>query len=75
MTVVVRSWVTPWVTVPAVEPFASVTLIDAGGQVLKYPAEEPDPAMDAVMIVVPGNSAVIWFVSLLIVAIDAVATE
>jgi hypothetical protein len=31
----------------------------AGGQVEKYPADEPEPATDAVIYVVPGSSAVI----------------
>jgi hypothetical protein len=44
-------------------------LILAGGQVEKYPADDPDPATEAVMYVVPGNTAVIWPVSLM-VAID-----
>jgi hypothetical protein len=34
-------------------------LIEAGGQVEKYPAEDPDPATDAVIYVVPGSAAVI----------------
>ena len=34
-TVVVRFCATPWVTVPEVPPLASVTLIEAGGQVEK----------------------------------------
>ena len=63
-----RFYVTPWVTVPLVAPFR-LTLILAGGQVEKYPAVDPDPATEAVMYVVPGNTAVIWPVSLM-VAID-----
>ena len=45
-TVVTRFCVTPFVTVTSVFPFR-VTEIDFGGQVLKYPAEDPDPAIDA----------------------------
>ena len=37
---------TPLVTVAFVPPF-NVTDIDFGGQVVKYPADDPDPAMDA----------------------------
>jgi hypothetical protein len=55
-------------------PFARVTEIDFGEQVEKYPAEDPDPAIEAVIAVVPGNSAVIWLVSGLIDAIAAVPT-
>ena len=51
-----------------VVPFARVTEIDLGGQVEKYPADDPDPATDAVIAVVPGCSAVIWLVSVLIEA-------
>ena len=67
-TVVVKFWVTPWVTVPTVFPLAKVTLIDFGGQVEKYPADELPPATDAVITVVPGWSAVIltWFVVVLV---------
>ena len=63
ITVVTRFCCTPCVTVPLVLPFARVTEIDFGGQVEKYPADEPDPATDAVIAVVPGNSAVIWLVT------------
>jgi hypothetical protein len=54
--------------VPAVSPLASVTEIDFGGQVEKYPAEELEPATDAVMVVVPGCPAVIvtWLVVVLV---------
>ena len=45
----------------------SVTEIDFGGQVEKYPAEEPEPATEAVIAVVPGISAVIWLVTALMV--------
>ena len=48
-----RFCVTPWVTVALVEPF-NVTEMDLGGHVVKYPAEDPEPATDAVMVVVPG---------------------
>src|SRR5580698_3021037 len=74
-TVVTRFCCTPWVMVPVVSPLANVTEIDSGGQVEKYPADEPEPAIVAVMSVVPGCSAVIWLFSLLIEAIDAVPTE
>ena len=74
ITEVTRFCCTPWVTVPLVLPFASVTEIDFGGQVEKYPADEPDPAIEAVITVVPGNSAVIWLVSALIEATEAVPT-
>jgi hypothetical protein len=67
ITVVVRFCGTPCVTVPVVAPFGSVTLIEAGGQVLKYPADEADCAIDAVTTVVPGFNAVIWFDVALIV--------
>ena len=59
MTFVVRFCGTPFVTTPFVVPSARVTLIDFGGHVEKYPAEEPDPAIDALMAVVPGALAVI----------------
>jgi hypothetical protein len=58
--VVVKFCVTPWVMVPTVLPLARVTEMDAGGQVEKYPAEEPEPATDAVMAVVPGCRAVMF---------------
>ena len=38
---------------PLVAPF-KVTEIDFGGQVVKYPADDPEPAIEAVMAVVPG---------------------
>ena len=41
---------------------------------LKYPAEDPDPAIDAVIAVVPGCAAVITLVAAFSVATDAVAT-
>ena len=50
-------------------PF-SVTEMDFGGQVEKYPAEDPEPATDAVIAVVPGCAAVIRLVALLSVATD-----
>src|SRR6185437_5725225 len=74
VTVVVRFCCTPWVMVPLVAPLARVTSMLLGGQVLKYPAEEPDPAIEAVMAVVPGFSAVIWLLVLSIFATDAVPT-
>jgi hypothetical protein len=53
--------------------------MDAGGQAEKYPAEEPEPATDAVMDVVPGSSAVMVtrFVLVLVVmeATEEVPTE
>lgn len=54
--------------VPEVLPLASVNEIDFGGQVEKYPAEEPEPATEAVMVVVPGCAAVIvtWLVEVLL---------
>jgi hypothetical protein len=75
VTVVTRFCCTPWVTVPDVWPLASVTEMDLGGQVEKYPASEPEPATDAVMTVVPGCSAVISLVSLSMEAMAAVPTE
>jgi hypothetical protein len=48
--------------------------MDFGGQVLKYPADEPDPATEAVMAVVPGWAAVMTFVALFRVATLAVLT-
>ena len=42
-TVVVRFCATPWVTVPEVAPLASVTLMEAGGQVEKYPPKSRSP--------------------------------
>ena len=67
-TVVTRLCVTPWVMVPFVAPFAKVTLIDFGGQVEKKPADEAEPADKTVISVVPGCAAVIWLVSLLMLA-------
>jgi hypothetical protein len=61
--VVVKFCWTPCVMVPEVEPLASVTLIAAGGQTEKNPAAELPPATCALTAVVPGNSAVITFVS------------
>jgi hypothetical protein len=54
--------------VPDVLPLASIIEIDFGGQVEKYPAEEPERATEAVMEVVPGCSAVIvtWLVVVLV---------
>jgi hypothetical protein len=49
--------------------------MDLGGQVLKYPAEDPEPATDAVIVVVPGCAAVITLVALFRVATEAVPTE
>src|SRR5580698_471273 len=74
VTVVTRFCCTPCVTVPLVSPLASVSEMDLGGQVEKYPADEPEPAMEAVMTVVPGCWAVIWFVSESIEAMDALPT-
>jgi hypothetical protein len=58
VTTVVRFCVVPWVMVPDVVWSARVNEIDFGGQVEKKPAEEPDPATDEVMKVVPGCPAV-----------------
>ena len=69
-----RFCVTPWVTVALVVPF-NVTDIDLGGQVVKYPADDPEPATDAVMTVVPGCAAVITLVALFSVATEEVPTE
>ena len=55
-------------------PF-NVTEMDFGGQVLKYPAEDPEPATDAVIAVVPGCAAVITLVALFSVATEEVPTE
>ena len=52
---VVRFWVTPWAMLPEVAPLASETWIELGPQVEKNPADEPEPAMEAVMTVVPGS--------------------
>src|ERR1700723_606034 len=60
--------------VPEVAPLAKVTLIEAGGQVEKYPADEAPCPTCAVITVVPGCSAVIWLVSVLIEATAAVPT-
>ena len=68
-----RFCVIPWVTVPLVAPF-KVTEMDLGGQVLKYPADDPEPAIEAVMAVVPGWAAVITFVALFSVAMVDVLT-
>jgi len=65
--------VTPCVTVAFVLPFR-VTEMDFGGQVLKKPADEPDPAIEAVMAVVPGCAAVMIFVAAFRVAIAEVLT-
>ena len=53
---------------PEVLPLARVIEMDFGGQVEKYPAEEPEPATEAVMAVVPGCAAVIvtWLVVVLV---------
>ena len=56
VTVVVRFCDTPCVTMPFVLPLARAILIDFGGQVEKYPADEDDCAMVAVITVVPGCS-------------------
>jgi len=72
--VVTKSWVTPLVTVPVLSPFDKATEIEAGGQVEKYPAEEPDPANVAVMDVVPGKAAVMMFVVLSIEAMAELPT-
>jgi hypothetical protein len=68
VTVVVSSCGTPCVTTPFVLPLASARLIDLGGQVEKYPAEEAVCAMVAVITVVPGCCAVMTLVAELIVA-------
>src|ERR1035441_6063569 len=68
MTVVVRFCAMPCVTIPLVLPLAKARLIDFGGQVEKYPAEEAVCAMVAVMTVVPGCCAVITLVAELMVA-------
>src|SRR5580698_9410761 len=60
--VVVRFWAAPCAMTPFVLPLAKAMLIDFGGQVEKYPAEEADCAMVAVITVVPGCSAVMIFV-------------
>ena len=65
--------VTPCVTVAFVLPF-KVTEMDLGGQVLKKPADEPDPAIDAVIAVVPGWAAVITLVAAFNVAVAEVPT-
>src|ERR1700722_417419 len=59
--VVVRFWAAPCAMTPFVLPLANAMLIDFGGQVEKYPADEDDCAMVAVITVVPGCSAVITF--------------
>ena len=74
-TLVVRFCGTPCVTVPFVVPSARVRLIDFGGHVEKYPAEDPEPAIDALMAVVPGALAVIWLAFVLMVATVALPTE
>ncbi len=55
---------------PFVLPLAKEILIDFGGQVEKYPADEADCAMAAVMTVVPGCSAVMTLFVGLIVATE-----
>jgi len=45
-----------------------------GGHVLKKPADDPEPATEAVIAVVPGCAAVITFVALFSVAIVEVLT-
>lgn len=62
ITVELRFWLTPCVTVPAVLPLASVSEIEAGGHTEKYPADDPVDEREAVISAVPGCSAVIWFV-------------
>jgi hypothetical protein len=57
-----------------VVPF-KVTEMDLGGHVLKYPAEDPEPATDAVIVVVPGCAAVMTLVALFSVATEEVPTE
>ena len=64
------SAVTPCAMMPFVLPLARAILIDFGGQVEKYPADEDDCAMVAVMTVVPGCSAVMTLVVGLIVATE-----
>jgi hypothetical protein len=64
----------PCVTVALVVPFR-VTEMEFGGQVLKKPADDPDPAIEAVIAVVPGCAAVIMFVAALSIAIEEVPTE
>jgi len=73
-TVVTIFWLTPCVIVPFVAPFAKAMLIDAGGQVEKYPAVDPVPETEARISVVPGICAVIWLVVALIEATELVAT-
>jgi hypothetical protein len=51
-----------------------VTEIDFGGQVEKYPADDPEPAIDTVMEVVPGTPAVM-VATLELVLVEMVATE
>ena len=58
VTVVTRFCWTPFVTVALVLPF-KLTDIECGGQVEKKPADEPEPATEAVRVVVPGCVAVI----------------
>jgi len=62
------------VTVAFVPPF-NVTDIDFGGQVVKYPADDPDPAIEAEIAVVPGCAAVITLVAAFSVATLPVLTE
>jgi hypothetical protein len=59
---------------PLVAPFANVTLMDFGGQVEKLPANDDDWAMFAVMVVVPGCSAVIVESGLVLVPAAMLAT-
>jgi len=59
---------------PLVDPSERVNLIACGGHVEKYPAEEPDPAIDALMAVVPGAVAVIWLFAELRAAMVLVPT-
>ena len=60
--VVVRFCTAPCATTPFVPPLAKAMLIDLGGQLEKYPADEDDCAIVAVITVVPGCSAVMIFV-------------
>ena len=63
VTVVVRFCETPCVNMPFVLPLAKARVIDFGGQVEKYPADEAVCARVAVMTVVPGCCAVMTLVA------------
>src|ERR1700722_4361775 len=60
--VVVRLCTAPCAMTPLVLPLAKAILIDWGGHVEKYPADDADCAMVAVITVVPGCWAVMIFV-------------